>query len=374
MEAQPGGARNEYKLKAAEQLQRLDYEKEDLASTISSVNDVIKQAAEHAAPAACNRQTRGRYRDSILSRLSEEQMQLRELQRKLTATGKDEAAAQVKVQRNILQHEIRWHVADLDKRKQEELAINIARSCRDPAALHKAVKTLVHGKPKNEVYVNDEDDNMIRNPSQKVERVKDYFADQFNNTGLNHVKGIKPQLSEPFPEPEPGPLDKPITSEEVKRAAKSLKNGRAVGPDELPAELIRYGPDVLYKILAGILYRGFKEAKVGELGIGQGILVVLQKLGKAKGPLKSLRPISLLNSLRKLLSLIVLNRVSNPVEKYLDPSQCAYRKDRATLDAIWTHKWLAATAVRYNKPIHILGLDMSRAFDTISTDSAEASY
>ena len=33
---------------------------------------------------------------------------------------------------------------------------------------------------------------------------------------------------------------------------------------------------------------------------------------------------------------------------------------------MWAQRWLSATSVRYKTEIHILGLDMSRAFDTIS--------
>ena len=66
------------------------------------------------------------------------------------------------------------------------------------------------------------------------------------------------------------------------------------------------------------------------------------------------------------MSLVVLERIEKKVELFLSQSQCAFRKGRATLDAIWAHRWIAATATRYNVPVHILGSDASRAFDTIS--------
>ena len=365
MNCEAGGARHIYKTKAAEGLSRINYENGDIESVLQSVYTVLTKAAEDAAPAKRERNSRGRYEDSILFHLSERQMQLRERHRRAVMAGKHDQAVAIKAERNEIQHEIRWHVADLDRQKLEELALRVEKSRKDPAMLHKAVKALVKGHTKAEVYVNDENGDMVRSAKEKVIRVKDYFADQFNNTGIKDQAG-NPQLPEPLPEPEPRPLDKPITATEVEQASKSLNNGRAVGPDELPAELLRYGPDILHRVLAGILNRGFKEAKMRNLGIGQGILIVIQKLGKDKGPLKSLRPISLLNSLRKLLSLITLNRIRDPVESYVDPSQCAYKRNRSTQDSIWTHRWLAACAVRYKTPIHILGLDMSRAFDTIS--------
>ena len=54
-----------------------------------------------------------------------------------------------------------------------------------------------------------------------------------------------------------------------------------------------------------------------------------------------------------------------PINSYLSSSQSAYRSGRSTADIIWAHRWLIAKALKYKVFIHILGLDMSRAFDTI---------
>lgn len=102
------------------------------------------------------------------------------------------------------------------------------------------------------------------------------------------------------------------------------------------------------------------------LDLGKGILAAIQKAGKPKGPVSNLRPIVLLTSIRKVLSLITLNRIKGKVDAYISPSQAAYRKGRSTSDIVWTHKWIASAAIRYKQCFSILGLDMSRAFDTIS--------
>ena len=46
-----------------------------------------------------------------------------------------------------------------------------------------------------------------------------------------------------------------------------------------------------------------------EINIGKSNLFPLQKPNKEKGPLKNLRPINLLNSSRKILSIITLNGI-----------------------------------------------------------------
>ena len=61
-------------------------------------------------------------------------------------------------------------------------------------------------------------------------------------------------------------------------------------------------------------------------------------------------------------------RIRGAAELYLSPAQAAYRKNRSTSDIIWAHRWLIAKTMRYKATIHLLGLDMSRAFDTINRD------
>ena len=104
------------------------------------------------------------------------------------------------------------------------------------------------------------------------------------------------------------------------------------------------------------------------LEVGHGTLLLLQKPGKPVGPLTSLRPIVLLTSLRKTLSLAVLGRIQPKVDAFFSVSQSAFRKGRSTGDIAWCHRWLCAMTQCYQRSIHILGLDMSSTFDTIRPD------
>ena len=105
-----------------------------------------------------------------------------------------------------------------------------------------------------------------------------------------------------------------------------------------------------------------------ELDINSGVLIAIPKPDKPKGPPNNLRPITLLNTLRKLLSLITLDIIRPSIEKYLSHSQSGFRPERSTSDVVWTHRWLAAKTVTENINIKITGIDMSAAFDTINRD------
>ncbi|GFS10574.1 very-long-chain enoyl-CoA reductase [Elysia marginata] len=76
--------------------------------------------------------------------------------------------------------------------------------------------------------------------------------------------------------------------------------------------------------------------------------------------------ITLLNSIRKVLSTIVLNRIRPKIETYISHSQSGFRPNRSTSDVVWAHRWLSAKILNTpNLQLNITGIDMSAAFDTI---------
>ena len=100
------------------------------------------------------------------------------------------------------------------------------------------------------------------------------------------------------------PLQRSIEASEVNSARKKLNNARACGYDSLPGEFLQNAADHLDAPLAALFNQSLEHGQPLELG--RGILILLQKPGKAIGALSSLRPTVLLTTLRKVLSLVVL--------------------------------------------------------------------
>ena len=99
--------------------------------------------------------------------------------------------------------------------------------------------------------------------------------------------------------------------------------------------------------------------------IGQGILTPLQKPGKPKGPVKSIRPLMLLNGARKILSLIAHERICDKLDRYTGATQAAYKRGRSCADLIWTQRMLVSVVKNHHWEFSKMGVDMSAAFDTI---------
>ena len=219
--------------------------------------------------------------------------------------------------------------------------------------MFKAIRALRRFKQPKNITIK-ENERVITSEVEAADLIAQHFRVKLSDTS-------KPLF---FTPQEGGRLEKPIDKNEIERAAKGLKNGRAAGPDSIQGELLKYAPNELHHLIADILNRSF-ELNEDLKQLHQGTLIPLQKEGKPRGPVCNLRPIVLLTTARKILSLITLSRVRSNVEAFLSPTQSGFRTGRSTTDAVWAHRWLAATTQRHEVEIEILGIDMSSAFDTI---------
>ena len=97
-------------------------------------------------------------------------------------------------------------------------------------------------------------------PEQKVEIITNFFESLFS---LENVAT--------FIDIEPVKLTKPFTPEEIKTCANKLRNNKSTGSDNLPAELIKEAPKIVFIEIAEILNRAAEtgeypeEIKLGHL-------------------------------------------------------------------------------------------------------------
>ena len=158
----------------------------------------------------------------------------------------------------------------------------------------------------------------------------------------------------------------PFTGEEIGDAAKKLKNGKSAGPDAIQLELIKHARPLVFDQIAEIYNDAAKEGdSVIELKLG--LLRPLQKPGKSKGPVANLRPIILLSVIRKIMTICLIERTWNRLKQHIPPDQAAYQPGRGTTKQVITIKLLTEKAIiSEDYSIHLLLLDMSKAFDTIN--------
>ena len=220
--------------------------------------------------------------------------------------------------------------------------------------MFEAVRVLNHSKPSRPIVVHNEQGHVIASDEEKAEAIKTWFENQFtgNEAPLEPFTGT------------PRPLNTPISTDEVSCALKKLKNNRACGPDNIPNELLKYAGHSFSTLFAPIINECFETHTYID-AIGESILTPLQKPGKPVGPPKRLRPLNLLNGVRKVLSIICANRIQDQVNHYTGPWQCGYKINRSCADIVWSQRMLISVVLRKQHEFYKMGIDMSSAFDTI---------
>jgi exonuclease III len=275
----------------------------------------------------------------------------KELRLRIENTENPERKAELKHKRNQILKEIRRKVRE-EKEIELDNIVEQIESANHSAEMYKAVKHL-NKKARTPMFIN-EDGKRITDKATVHKRVSEFYEKRLRDDNI--------QKLEQFVGP-PKPLEKPITTEEVKKCLAKMSNGKSPGHDNIRAELLKYGTDKLHQTVCNILNNVFE--KHDNAGIGKGVIVPLQKPGKAKGIVKNLRPVTLLSVLRKLLSLITTNRTRRETERFVSPTQSAYRFGRGTTDVVWTFKWMLAKIQKYEIEYYVTGIDMTAAFDTI---------
>ena len=80
--------------------------------------------------------------------------------------------------------------------------------------------------------------------------------------------------------------------------------------------------------------------------------------------------ISLLSIAGKVLARVLLNRLNEHLEQsgLLTESQCGFRKDRGTIDMIFTARQLLEKCQEQNMDFYMTFVDLTKAFDTVSRE------
>ena len=132
-------------------------------------------------------------------------------------------------------------------------------------------------------------------------------------------------------------------------------------------ELLKHADLIIYDQYAQIINTSLEENEYVK-SIGEGVITPLQKPGKPLGPLTSLRPLTLLNGSRKMLTLITLKRIKRMIDDYTMAWQAGYKEGRSCADVVWAQRMLTSVVMRKHWTFHKMGIDVSRAFDTVKRD------
>jgi exonuclease III len=330
------------------------------------MTSIIQEAAQISIPnprQQIKASTTIQYFDSpTVQALSKKQAQLRhaiirklsdDIENPLNVTARRRL---IKKRRRIIQ-QLHKVIKELQCTRINELAEELERHKGDRKTFE--ITRLLRAHTYQELALKDEDGSIQTNPAYLLKAITDHYDTFFNQADINPT--TRWTIEEDGLEIT---FTKWILPEEVKKARMKLTNARAAGKDATPGELYKYAPDTIDNIIAGMLNMLF-IGRENIAAINEGILIVINKPNKPLS-IKETRPITLLNSYRKILSLILLERIYPDVERYIGPNASGFRRGRSSGDILWTYRWLIAAVKKYHIKSHTIGLDMSKAFDCIN--------
>ena len=195
------------------------------------------------------------------------------------------------------------------------------------------------------------------------------WAEHFDGV-LNRPSSIYDEAINRLLQVECNPLlaELPAVSETVK-AIILLSSGNAPGSDAIPAEIYKEGgPPVAEKLteLFHIMWR--KEAIPQEFK--DATIIHLFKRKGNPHVYDNDRGISLLSTAGKILARVLLNRLNEHLERsgLLSESPCGFRKNRGTIDMIFTARQLQEKCQEQNVDLYMTFVDLIKAFDTVSRE------
>ena len=164
-------------------------------------------------------------------------------------------------------------------------------------------------------------------------------------------------------------LDEFPTVAETVKAIKRLSSGKAPGSDAKPAEIYKAGETPVAKKTTELFHIMWRKEAIPQEFKDATIIHLFKRKGNPQ-MCDNHRGISLLSIAGKVLARVLLNQLNEHLEQswLLPESQCGLRKDRGTIDMIFTARRLQEKCQEQNMALYMTFIDLTKAFETVSRE------
>ena len=163
-------------------------------------------------------------------------------------------------------------------------------------------------------------------------------------------------------------LDDPPSFDEVEKAILSLKDNKAAGPDNIHAEVIKYGGCALHRRLHNFILDCWSAKCLPQQWKNANIIFIHKQNGD-RAECGNSRGISLLSVAGKVLAKIMLTHLlEHVVDLVLPKSQCGFRRGCSTIDMIFVARQLQEKCHDQHQDLYLAFVDLTKAFDAVNRD------
>jgi len=158
----------------------------------------------------------------------------------------------------------------------------------------------------------------------------------------------------------------PTTYYEVNQVIEKLKIHKAAGLDNMPAVLIKQGATELKTRIHKLIMK-IREEETLPTEWTEGIICPIYKKENRK-ICSNYRPITLLNVVYNIFSILLNNKLTKIVESKLEDCQVGFRPNRSTIDNIFIVRQIIEKCHEFNIELHNIFIDYTHAFDLVFRD------
>ncbi|KAK3514351.1 hypothetical protein QTP70_015880 [Hemibagrus guttatus] len=211
------------------------------------------------------------------------------------------------------------------------------------------------GKDVQQVRVIKDRDGRVLTSEESVQRRwKEYFEELMNeeNEREKRVEGVNSVEQK---------VDK-IRKDEVRKALKRMKNGKAIGPDDIPVEVWKCLGEAAVEFLISLFNRVLESERMPE----EWRRSVLVPIFKNKGDVQSCsnyRGVKLMSHTMKLWERVVEARLRKGVE--ICEQQYGFMPRKSTTDAIFALRILMEKYRDGQRELHCVFVDLEKAYDRV---------
>ena len=185
-------------------------------------------------------------------------------------------SAEKKKEYNKLKHKIEKKCREEEIRQLEEKCSQCEESYlrKDSKTVYKTIKSLTKQRNTGRCNIKDKDNKVLDKEEEIQQRWKDYYSELYNTPRQND-RSILTEI------PSSMNTDKlaDVSREEVEKALHGMKNGKAAGPDGIPAELLKYGGQAMVDVMHKLVQQIWDKDEIPEEW-GKAAVINLYKKGR----------------------------------------------------------------------------------------------
>ena len=175
--------------------------------------------------------------------------------------------------------------------------------------------------------------------------------------------------------PSPSPTtdcDSPFTMAELNIVLRSLSRGRAPGPDSITTEMLKGSPYILKLFLLDHSNHCVATSSTSDSWALSEVVMLVKKIQNDTRDLSNYHPISLTNSMCKIFASLMQKRLSHHFDDRIRSTQFGFRAKCSTTQPIHIMRRILEVFERQQNSLHLLFLDWSKAFDSVSFQAIES--